>query len=65
VISDGMLTFPLYMTLPNVPAAEAAALLTAHGLSAGGTPTPSNVSLIALRQRARSDRGRRAFCTPR
>ena len=46
VISDGTLTVPLSMTLPDIPAAEAAALLTAHGLLAGGAPTPTNVSLI-------------------
>jgi glyoxylase-like metal-dependent hydrolase (beta-lactamase superfamily II) len=47
VISDGSLTVPLSMTLPDVPPIEAASLLTAHGLPAGGSPTPTNVSLIA------------------
>ncbi len=47
VISDGSLLVPLSMTLPDVPTNEAASLLTAHGLPAGGSPTPTNVSLIA------------------
>jgi glyoxylase-like metal-dependent hydrolase (beta-lactamase superfamily II) len=46
VISDGSLTVPLSMTLPDVPPNEAASLLTAHGLPAGGSPTPTNVTLI-------------------
>jgi glyoxylase-like metal-dependent hydrolase (beta-lactamase superfamily II) len=47
VISDGTLTVPLSMTLPDTPPTETAALLTAHGLPVGGAPTPTNVSLIA------------------
>lgn len=47
VISDGHLLVPLSMSLPDIPAAEAASLLTTHGLPAGGSPVPTNVSLIA------------------
>lgn len=47
VISDGSLNVPLSMTLPDAPPAEAASLLAAHGLPPGGSPTPTNVSLVA------------------
>ena len=47
VISDGTLTVPLSLTLPDTPHAERAALFAAHGLPVEGGPMPSNVSLIA------------------
>lgn len=47
VISDGSLLVPLSMALPDIPPADAASLLAAHGLPPGGSPVPTNVSLIA------------------
>jgi glyoxylase-like metal-dependent hydrolase (beta-lactamase superfamily II) len=47
VISDGNLLVPLSMSLPDVPIAERENLFAAHGLPPGGSPVPTNVSLIA------------------
>ena len=46
VISDGTLNVPLSLALPETPAAEAAALLTSHGLPAEGMPPQINVTLV-------------------
>ena len=46
VVSDGALAVPLSFSLPEVPPAETAAFLTAHGLPAGGSPIATNVSLV-------------------
>jgi glyoxylase-like metal-dependent hydrolase (beta-lactamase superfamily II) len=46
VLSDGTLNVPLSFTLPETPPAEAAALLTSHGLPATGAPSPTNVTLV-------------------
>jgi glyoxylase-like metal-dependent hydrolase (beta-lactamase superfamily II) len=46
VLSDGTLSVPLSFTLPETAPAEAAALLTSHGLPAAGSPSPTNVTLI-------------------
>ena len=47
VVSDGALTVPLSFSLPEIPSAEAAAFLSAHGLRATGGPIATNVSLVA------------------
>jgi len=47
VVSDGALTVPLSFSLPEIPSAEAAAFLSAHGLPAAGGPIATNVSLVA------------------
>ena len=46
-ISDGSLLVPLSMSLPDVSTSDAASLFTAHGLPPGGSPVPTNVSLVA------------------
>jgi len=46
VISDGTLSVPLSLTLPETPAPDAAALLTAHGLPAAGMPSQLNITLV-------------------
>src|SRR5438105_11842560 len=46
VISDGTLNVPLSFQLPDTPPAEAAALLTAHGLPPDGMPSQTNVTLV-------------------
>jgi glyoxylase-like metal-dependent hydrolase (beta-lactamase superfamily II) len=46
LLSDGSLNMPLSFMLPETPAAEAAGLLTAHGLPASGSPMPLNVTLV-------------------
>src|SRR5437762_12361361 len=46
VISDGTLNVPLSFQLPETPPAEAAALLTAHGLPPDGMPSQTNVTLV-------------------
>jgi glyoxylase-like metal-dependent hydrolase (beta-lactamase superfamily II) len=45
-VSDGALNVPLSFVLPETPPAEAAALLTAHGLPAAGAPIPTNATLV-------------------
>ncbi|MGA7490033.1 MAG: MBL fold metallo-hydrolase [Xanthobacteraceae bacterium] len=47
VVSDGALVVPLSFSLPQVPPAETAAFLTAHGLPPGGSPIATNVSLVS------------------
>ena len=47
-ISDGTLNVPLSLTLPETPAAEAAALFTSHGLPATGMPAQTNVTLVKI-----------------
>ena len=47
VVSDGALTVPLSFSLPEIPSAEAAAFLSAHGLPKAGGPIATNVSLVA------------------
>ena len=47
VVSDGALTVPLSFSLPEIPSADAAAFLSAHGLPAAGGPIATNVSLVA------------------
>jgi glyoxylase-like metal-dependent hydrolase (beta-lactamase superfamily II) len=46
VISDGVLNVPLSFALPETPAAEAAALFTAHNLPPEGPQPQTNVSLV-------------------
>jgi glyoxylase-like metal-dependent hydrolase (beta-lactamase superfamily II) len=46
VVSDGALAVSLAFQLPETPAAEAAALLAAHGLPPGGMPSQTNVTLV-------------------
>ena len=46
VVSDGTLSVPLSFQLPETPAAEAAALFTAHGLPPAGMPSQTNVTLV-------------------
>jgi glyoxylase-like metal-dependent hydrolase (beta-lactamase superfamily II) len=46
VASDGALLVPLSFSLPEIPPAETAAFLTAHGLPAAGGPIATNVSLV-------------------
>lgn len=48
VVSDGALTVPLSFSLPEIPAAEAAAFLDAHGLPPAGGPIATNVSLVKI-----------------
>ena len=46
VVSDGTLNVPLALALPETPPADAAALLTSHGLPATGGPSQTNVTLV-------------------
>jgi glyoxylase-like metal-dependent hydrolase (beta-lactamase superfamily II) len=46
VISDGTLNVPLSFALPDTSPAEAAALLTSHGLPPEGMPPQTNVTLV-------------------
>jgi len=48
VLSDGALNIPLSFTLRETPPAEAAAMLTAHGLHPQGDPIATNVTLVRI-----------------
>ena len=45
-VSDGALNVPLPFAFPETPPDQLASLFTAHGLPAGGTPNPTNVTLV-------------------
>jgi glyoxylase-like metal-dependent hydrolase (beta-lactamase superfamily II) len=46
ILSDGSLNVPLSFALPEIPAAQAQSFLASHGLPAGGSPIPTNVTLV-------------------
>jgi glyoxylase-like metal-dependent hydrolase (beta-lactamase superfamily II) len=46
VVSDGALSIPASFMLPEVPPAEAAAFLAAHGSFPDGSPIATNVTLV-------------------
>jgi glyoxylase-like metal-dependent hydrolase (beta-lactamase superfamily II) len=45
-VSDGTLNVPLPFAFPETPPDQLASLFAAHGLPAGGSPSPTNVTLV-------------------